>query len=147
MPVSISTRANKYLSGSQHYKSLEQTAGDWFDRISPSATEVLIGVYQNIFGQLQNSIVITTMGIHLISSSSIDFIAYDEIKAITAISHDKKTVLDNPDMRKLLLTLRSGRIIELPVIGSKGRGLDMTSFHSFLLGAIQSSEIAPHNPH
>jgi hypothetical protein len=142
MPVPISTRARKYLAGTPFYTDLEGvTESDWSNRVALAAEEALLGVYQNSPEQIENSIVITTTGLHFFSPSGLRSIRYADIKNIEDASHDIRYLMEHPEERKLILTAQNGQRVELPVTGSKGKGADMASFHSFLRGACQTVDI------
>jgi hypothetical protein len=142
MPVPISSRAKKYLDGTPYYTELEGVPDSaWLARIPLAAEEHLIGVYQNTAHQIENSIVVTNTALHFFAADGLHSIRYNEIKEIEDASHDLQYLLAHPEARKLILTLQNGKRIEVPVTGSKGRGADMASFHSFLRGACQTAAI------
>jgi hypothetical protein len=146
MPVPISSRAKKYLDGTPYYTDLEGVLDSlWLARIPLAAEEHLIGVYENTAQQIENSIVVTNVALHFFAADGQHSIRYSEIKEIEDASHDLQYLLAHPEARKLILTLQNGTRIEVPVTGSKGRGTDMASFHSFLRGACQTAEIEKTN--
>lgn len=142
MPVPVATRARTYLADSSHYLELSASDTIWSACISLSDDESLIGVYRNFPEDLEQSIVITSIGLHYICDSTSKFVDYENLLEASPISHDKNFMLNNPEARKLLLKLKSGEELEIPVIGLRGGGAaDIASFQSFLRGAIQTKRI------
>jgi hypothetical protein len=146
MPVPIHTRAEKYLTGMPSYRSAaEIDSGAWAKGMSLQAKEAIIGLYQNVPGEVADSIVVTNLGIHWLSTSGVRFIDYSAIDGMDYPVHDKVALHANVDLRRLVITLVSGEKLNVPIIGTEGRGLDVSSFYSFISGACQTIEIENRN--
>lgn len=143
MPVPISSRAAKYLGPSPYYTALQPNDTEWSSRVNLAQDEQLIGVYQNVPGQVFDSIAISNRGIHVIGAAESRFIAYADMREIRSASHDKMLMSQNVDARHLLITLNSGAEVDLHIAGSRGpgQGIDLASFHSFLNGACRTTDI------
>lgn len=143
MPVPIATRATKYLEGTQFYKRVDEIAwSDWEQKVALQPSESVIGVYQNLPNRIENSIVVTSLGLHYVSDSSSKFIQYESIREMDYPSHNMPFLFENPDQRLLVTHLNNGEeIIRLPVLGNVGRGLDVISFNLFVRGACQTLDI------
>lgn len=142
MPVPITKRVRDYLEDSPQYKRAERIDWSrWASRVQLQSDEMLLGVYHNAPDQVMDSIAVTDRGIYYVAAEAIHFVAYVDIQSIDWPVRDKEFLRENPDKRGLVLTRKNGEVITIPITGSVGRGADMASFHSFLLGACQTLDI------
>lgn len=74
--------------------------------------EELLGIYENVPGQIQENVIFTTFGIHVFLGKW-EFIDYGQIENVNIKMIDRdKTSADG-----LLLRLSTGRQLEIPIIG------------------------------
>ena len=135
--VHSSRRYAKYLNGSPHYLVLDARSSEWSNQVTLADREEVVGVYQNVPGKLEDSILITTRGIHHFAPGNPQFVAYKQIADVQMASDDKAYLQKNAEARRLIIVLRNNNRISLPVTGASGRGSDMASFHNFLLGTLR----------
>jgi hypothetical protein len=146
MPVPIHTRAEKYLTNKPFYNAASEIdCSQWRGKMSLAAGESIIGVYQNVPGQFPNSVVVTNLGLHWFSQSDVRFIDYMHIQEMDYPTHNMPLMAQDISLRRLIVTLKTGEIVDIPITGIEGRGLDVISFNLFVRGARQTIRIENRN--
>jgi len=103
--------------------------------------EIPAGRYCNIPGELEQSLLLTSRGIHIVQDSLDMFIDYDQMDSVDAAA-DKFVMVKNRSMRQLVLLLQSGESARIPVLGENksDNALQLTlhlySFWGFFRKAI-----------
>jgi hypothetical protein len=74
------------------------------------------------------------------SASHFTYVAYGAIKDMYWHTWDRKDLQD-PQNRRLIVELKSGQRLDLYVVGARNNALDLSSFHNFLLAAVQTRQL------
>jgi len=120
-------------------------SSSWAQEVSLGEGESLIGLYQNEVGQKDKSIVISTTGLHLFFQNKVRLLAYKDIEKLDFASHDIALMKADPSKRILVIHLKSGEKVDLPILGMREHGADLPSFWSFLGGALDTTRIEERN--
>src|SRR5437868_5943809 len=94
-------------------------------RVGLQEGEICLGVYENNPGCLEDSIIVTNLGLHIYRSGESLFIDYGQIESIEAPS-----VKETAD--RLKIRLSNGAMKDLPIQGGQGRFRDAFEFLRFL---------------
>ncbi len=127
MPPTIKDRAVKCLHPVPAFKPASEKAVAM--QLVPG--ETLLGVYEPSGAPEPESILITDLGIHWISSEKRQLIEYAQIAGIDS-HHNKQELGAQPTLRTLNVELYSGEIIKLPIRGERDHYLDMFDVWRFL---------------
>lgn len=134
---SIQSRAYRTLRKMASYRSLQNDTPDYFEKDLLRVKEKLVGAYENVPGERQESIVLTTLGFHVFLNSqwqSIDYGQIVDVEPLFNISKDKRSVYN-------LIVHTPERDITIPVRGGQGGFRDAWEFLRFLNRVSESFHI------
>lgn len=123
----VFSRAHRTLRSLANYQPLsgrEAAFTSFLSEIHFQKEEKAIGLYENTPGKKDESIVITNLGLHFLSTDRAEFISYEQIRAIEP--------LETKNIDRLNLDLDDGRMIAIPIKGGEGRFRDIFEFLHFL---------------
>lgn len=122
----IRARAHRILRHFTHYQKISReiaSSPNYIKEISAQADEEFIGVYENFLGERNESVVITTLGLHIFVEDKWVFINYKQINHIESPPKEHS-------VEELVIHLHSGEVIKIPI---KGNGGDVWEFLRFLM--------------
>ena len=118
----VRSRARRILGHLPRYRDLsdETTAAPArVHRVPLRRGEIPLGVYENVSGECEDSVLVTTLGLHSYRPGVWDSVGYEDIQSIErlpiAIPSDKMRI------DGLTLHLVSGRSVDIPVRGGDGK--------------------------
>lgn len=126
--MTVRSRAHRALKSLNHYEDLSEKGPPSeiaLDEINLNENEKLIGIYRNL-GSSDTNIVVTELGLHTKQADEWSFIRFNDIEEATAHPPDKH------EADSILLLLRSGAEVAVPVTGKNGRFRDVFEFLRFL---------------
>jgi hypothetical protein len=126
----VKSKAKRVFRTFENYTSISQVndvLAAEVAALSQRREEEFIGVYENKRGEMEETILISTLGLYLYSNEEWLFIDYDQINHIKAPNIKAKYIADSLD-----ICITSGRIIKLPVKGGHGSYRDVWEFLRFL---------------
>ena len=126
--MTVRSRAYRTLRSLNHYEDLaekEPLSKIALGEIDLEENEKLIGVYRNP-GSSDTNIAVTELGLRAKEADGWSFIRFDDIEEATAHPPDKH------EADSILLLLRSGEEVAVPVKGKNGRFRDVFEFLRFL---------------
>lgn len=124
----IKARAYRILRHLESYQETE-TLPFYAKEVVLQANEQLLGVYENFLDQPNESIIITTLGLHTYLNDQWVSIRYDQIR--NTGSPPKKL-----STKELMVYLYSGEMITIAVKGGQEKTQDVWEFLRFLLRVI-----------
>lgn len=135
MSVSVAHRASRDLGTLPNYRHLDGSSVPAYlaQAVTLSPDETIVGIYHNYPDRLDEAILVTDVGIYLLSSIP-KFVPYATIQSVRPYTTDKTQMVEGPASRQIVIDLGKDDSVIVPVIGSEGRLLDMTQFLGFLLG-------------
>ena len=123
-------RAYRILRPLQSYRDLsEDDFPDEFQQLSFNIQGKRIGMYQNELHTFEETLIITDCGIHICKYKKLIFVPFSDM---LKVSLPPKNLLDIRQEREISITLRDGRIVDLPVRGSVGKFKDIFEVARFL---------------
>lgn len=126
--MTVRSRAHRTLKSLNHYEDFsekEPSSKIPLDEINLDENEEIIGVYRNP-GSSDTNIAVTELGLRAKQANGWSFIRFDDIEEATAHPPDKH------EADSILLLLRSGEEVAVPVTGKNGRFRDVFEFLRFL---------------
>ena len=127
----IESRAYRILRPLAQYRQIT-TAADILQPVTFQEfpeREHLIGIYENIPNDYHESITVTTSGCHWFLNDEWRFAKYDQILKVE-VSDDQK--MNKRLVDRLVVHLKAGDVIELPIRGGKSGTPDAWEFLRFL---------------
>lgn len=126
--VTVKSRAHRILEALSGYSSWESTNSnlELIRGISLRGQENIIGFYRNDLKSKAPLLVITDLGIHIRRESTWGIIDYNNIAELLMPSSKK-------DFYNLTVKDNRGRLIELPVVGGRGKCYDAFGMLHFLM--------------
>jgi len=127
MHISVLTRAHRILNGIPRYRKLltdAQDAPNWLKEQSLLPNEVLIGVFENIPGQSNSTIVVTSHRLGVCRHACMDWVAYDSIGQVKGV--------DNKQASELKVTTNDGREFILPIVPDNKKFNDVFEWMRFI---------------
>ncbi len=126
--MNVKSRAHRILKHLANYRDLTNESLKipyWVADVPINSGEVCYGVYENSSGEADESIAVTSLGIHVCRNKQWEFIDYAQIASVSA-------PLEKQTANELSLHLLSGQLTSLPVRGGSGRLRDAFEFLRFL---------------
>jgi hypothetical protein len=117
----------------EHYHALFPPAGTipgYLQDLVLQERETLIGVYENVIGAQDESIVITDVGLRLSHHGEWLFIDYRQIERVVGPP-------DKQNVDGLTVHLVTGAIVQIPVRGGADKFRDAFEFVRFLMRVVQ----------
>ena len=137
MQVPIPNRATQHLSKLALFTPSPRVGGEV---PTLAAGEEIFGIYRNNVDVPTRGILITSTGLHIQFVSHAQYVPYSDIKDMLWHTWDRKE-LESCENRRLLVELGNGERLELHIVGGRAGGLDLSQFHNFLLGAVQTRHL------
>lgn len=128
MTTSVKSRVWRILRHLRNFEYLEERAGRGVAQIPGvllQAGEVVLGVYRNHPGSLQDAVVVTDRGLWIDRPGPWDFISFRDVESVELVERKE-------DAENLSLRLSGGRSAILAVRGGTDRTRDALEFLRFL---------------
>jgi hypothetical protein len=137
----IKSKAHRTMRRMSNYHNISEKTDDihYLGDFSFRDNEEPVGIYENLVGEPDESIIITTLGLYIFRAGDWEFVGYDEIRAITKPKVEKLAV------DRLFLHLASGRRVDVPIKGGEGRFRDVYEFLRFLMRVTESIQSRAQN--
>lgn len=128
-PVPVRHHLTRSAPFMRYFRLLDDLAQIPLVRVPPPLKpgEAVLGVYENEPGSDRDMIVVTDHGMHLRVEGGWTPIAYDTIERVNV-----DMVLPKMQTHRIMIALRDGEIVDLPIRGGDGRFRDVFAFHRFL---------------
>lgn len=129
----VRSRAARILGHFARYRNLRDgtaTPPAWLRQVAVQGDEVVLGVYENVPGELEDSIVVTTRALHLCRDGAWQSVSYEDIRSIE--TPPTEAPLGKSGVAELTLHLGDGQRVSLPVTGGRGKTRDAWEFLRFL---------------
>ena len=130
----IRFRAQKILGSMTNYREIPpaaEAAPDGLGRLAPREGDAYLGIYENIPGSLEDSIVVTSYGLLVNRAEGGTFIDYSDIESGRFLPPIESGA-DKLHAASLLLKLTNGQTVEIPVRGGRVKASDVFEFSRFL---------------
>jgi hypothetical protein len=129
----LSLGSGRYY-GADHFASLLYSVD-----VPLAEQEIVLGIYENGVGTLENALVLTSQGLHLQRGDAWTFIPYD---AIEEVHFPATKAIDEP--KALGVTLANGEHVTIPVTGqpdpiAKPHLRDVWVFGNFLKKVVEAA--------
>lgn len=111
MQISVSGRAGRILNGIARYRAVSADAHDapqWLRDLSLLPSEVLVGLFENVLGQAESAIVVTSHRLGVFRQARMEWIAFDSIGQLKGF--------DNKHPSELRVTTKDGSDFVLPIV-------------------------------
>lgn len=115
----------------KHHDSADFPNKIW-QLVKLAPNEFAVGLYENVPGQLDESFLLTSEGVHFLSDNASRFVCFLAIESVGFYTNSKSKLLHSPEHRKLIFVLRNGEKVLLPIRGAREAGVDIASFLSFI---------------
>lgn len=129
----VRSLAQRVLAPMSNYRAVApgEPAPAGLSGLRLAESEALIGVYTNTPGSLEDSVVVTSHGLHLRREPSWLFVAYADIAALKPPSKTRGAA-------SVIACLRQGDPVVIPIRGGRGgRFRDVYEFTRFVLRVIR----------
>ncbi len=126
--VSVRSRASRILRRLTAYRDLTAQSPDhppWIHEVPVQPGEQRLGVYENVPGSAEKSVVVTTLGLYVRRGERWEFVRFEDIEAVVA-PHQKTEVAE------LALMHRDRHVTLMPITGGHGRFREAWEFLRFM---------------
>lgn len=126
--MNVKSRAIRILRPLTRYRNLSTISpapGYTTQGVKFQEGESCLGVYENVDGSLQESVLVTNVGLHVHRRREWGFVDYADIESIRIPS--RKEEADTLEIHRY-----SGHMDEIPVRGARGKSRDAFEFLLFL---------------
>ena len=136
--ISVFSRAHRALSGMARFRFLrdEKDLAAYRQRYDTALLGEPIGIYSNPVSGQPETILVAERGLVAIRAGNMQQIQFDELRGIQG-PHTKS------DASRITLTLRSGNVVNLDILGRDGKFQDVFGFLRFL-ARVMEDQSRPH---
>jgi len=131
MKITVASRIKRTIGKLRHFVPFENVkTSKLFQTLNKNEGEEFYGIYKNPKPAESKQIVISNKGLHIFEDDAEqEFVLYDEILKVE--SPQSKHLAD-----ELLVTLKDGSQVNLPIVGTFEETRDLFSFYRFLLRVV-----------
>jgi hypothetical protein len=126
--MNVASRARRILKHLNSYREVSESSlnlPSGLREVPLREGETILGIYANSLSMLEESIVVTNLGLHVYRHTQWESIDYSQIRSI-------ETPPDKYETTQLMIQLQSDRVTNIPIRGGEGRFRDAFEFLRFL---------------